>query len=153
MRLDAAGGPRLTPRAHDDVGRRIALGHLGKRDVREFEENAVELALRRRKLRLEPRDLLAECARARHEIVGVLARLLPARDFLARRVSRGLALLDGLDGEPAFAVEALRTIDERTVPVEGAAPPDPFTQRARLLADHPRVDHRQKAGKPGISWR
>jgi len=141
VRLHAARGPRLTPRAHDDVGRRIALGHLGKRDVGELVQDRVELALGCRKFGLEPRDLAAECACARDEIVGVLARLLPARDFLTCCVSRGLALLDGLDGEPAVAVEPLRALDEGTVLVERTPPPDALAQRACLLADHPAVDH------------
>jgi hypothetical protein len=151
VRPHSGGGSRLAPAAHDDVLRLVAGGDIGGRDVGHLEQDRLELSLGVAELALEARDLLAERATLGDQIVGGLARALPARDFLRARVARRLALLDGLDQLPPIALESLAAVELWGERLERVTAPHRFTQVAEPLADQPHVVHQNVGIESGTS--
>ena len=102
-------------------------------------------------LALQARDLLAEPASLRDELIGRLARSLPARDLLRVRVARGLPLLDRLDQQAPFALETFTSVELRAERLQRLATPHRFTQVAEPLADQPHVVHQNVGIESGTS--
>ena len=141
MRAHAVGRARLAPAADDDVAILAARGHVGQREIGEVEENRLELCFGARKLLLEPRDLGAEVASARDELVRVLPGFLAAGDLEGVGVARRLALLDGLDVDAPLALQRLGPIEHAQRLVAHLAAAQALAQQLGLLAQHPHVVH------------
>ena len=129
------------PRLHDAIGVLAAGGHVRQRHVGYLEQDTLELLLHVAQLPLEPRDLLAESARALDELGCILALSFALRDFRRGGIPGRLALLDCLDHGAPLALESLGAIEHGAKSVERTATPQRVAQHIHLLAQHADVVH------------
>src|SRR5918999_5539537 len=141
MRSHAITRARRAPLANDEAVLLATLGDVEEGGVWKAEQDLLKGALGFGELSLEASDLLAERAAARDQLVGRLAGAPEPRDLLRGGVARGLALLDGLDGDPAVALELRRTLEERRLLVQHTAAAHRLAQRVELLAKDADVVH------------
>ena len=153
MRTHATRGAWLAPRAHDAIALLAAFGHIRERNVRQLQEDFAELALHSRELELERGDLVAERARLRNQLVGILLCLLSPRDLLRRRVARRLLFIGALNERATIAIETFRAIETWSEGVELAASPHPLTQRFQIVPQQSQVVHGQDFGMPSRNER
>ena len=148
VRAHALRRARLAPAPDDDVLLLATLRHVRAGHVRDLEQRPLQLALDADALGLDRRDLVAEHAAARDQVIGALLVALEPGDLLARCVALRLLLLDRLDQRAALAVERLEAVERGRERVELAAPAHPVAQRVDLLAHHPQVVHGER-----LTWR
>src|SRR5512140_374398 len=148
MRAHVAAGTRLAPRAHDPVALLAAVGHIGQRNVRQLQENVVELLFPHCEIGFERLDLKAERAHVANQLAGALLLLLEARDFLAHRIAFRFLLLRALDQGTALHVQQFRPLDARRERVELTPAAHPLAQRLRIFPQQPQVVHGQRVGMP-----
>src|SRR5215471_13466559 len=102
MWLYTIGRPRRSPLGLDDVVLFGARRDRGERDVRNLEQHALKLLLDASQLAFQLRDLVAERAAERDQLVRALTRAFAFRDLLCIRVALRLSLVGGRDQRTAF---------------------------------------------------
>ncbi len=119
-----------------------------QRDVRNFEQEPVEVGLHLAKARVVRLDFLAERARLLDERLAILTPPLATPHLLARDVTLCLEFLDGLEKRSPFLLERLEPREDVVQHVELAAATHSLAKRGKLLADHPEVVHFSSSGRP-----
>jgi len=128
-----------------------ALRHIIERDVWKLEHCKLELFLESGEVAFETRDSISQGARLHEQLLRILFRTFPARDFLSDAVARGFSLFDCLDECAALDIQPLCAIDESPQRFELAATAHAATKHFDMLAYHSQVVHCYLLGTPAAN--